>query len=32
LRARRQREFNPVERARTEGRLQEVRAREERCR
>ena len=32
LRARLEHEFNPVERARTEGRLHEVRAQEERCR
>ena len=32
LRERLEREFNPIERARTEGRLREVRAQEERCR
>jgi hypothetical protein len=32
LRGRLEREYNPVERARTEGRLHEVRAQEERCR
>ena len=32
LRGRLEREFNPIERARTEGRLREVRAQEERCR
>jgi hypothetical protein len=32
LRERIEREYNPVERARTEGRLREVRAQEERCR
>ena len=32
LRERLEREYNPVERARTEGRLHEVRAQEERCR
>ena len=32
LRARLDREFNPIERARTEGRLREVHAQQERCR
>ena len=32
LRGRMEREWNPVERARTEGRLREVREQEERCR
>ena len=32
LRGRMEREWNPVERARTEGRLRELREQEERCR